>query len=190
IAKFSALTSPTIANLSPSQGLIGTPVTITGTNFGSSQGSSTVTFNGTTAVPSSWSPTSIVVPVPAGATTGNVVVTANGVASNGLRFMVTSVNAINLVQHTLWDSNGASTTSSSQAFTSANVAGDWIGVCIRGGLADEVFTVTDSLGNTYHQAFTISEPGDSDTLSIYYAENIAGGPNTITVSDTISATLR
>ena len=58
-------------------------VTITGTNFGATQGTSTVTFNGTAATPTTWSATSIVVPVPAGATTGNVVVTVGGLASNG-----------------------------------------------------------------------------------------------------------
>ena len=63
-------------------------VTITGTNFGASQGTSTVTFNGTAATPTSWSATSIVVPVPAGATTGNVVVTVSGLASNPVSFMV------------------------------------------------------------------------------------------------------
>src|SRR6266849_5858489 len=76
--------SPTIASLSPTSGAVGTFVTITATNFGSTQGSSTATFNGTTATPTSWSATSIVAPVPAGATTGNVVVTVGGVASNGV----------------------------------------------------------------------------------------------------------
>jgi hypothetical protein len=52
------------------------------------QGNSTVTFNGTAATPTSWSATGIVVPVPAGATTGNVVVTVGGLASNGARFTV------------------------------------------------------------------------------------------------------
>ena len=59
-------------------------MTITGTNFGATKGTSTVTFNGTTATPTTWSATSIVVPVPAGATTGNVVVTVGGLASNGV----------------------------------------------------------------------------------------------------------
>ena len=68
-------------------------MTITGTNFGATQGTSTVTFNGTAATPTSWSATSIVVPVPTGATTGNVVVTVGGVASNGVSFTVTAASA-------------------------------------------------------------------------------------------------
>ncbi len=74
--------APSITSLSPVSGAVGTAVTITGSNFGSTKGTSTVTFNGTAATPTSWSATSIVVPVPAGATTGNVVVTVGGVASN------------------------------------------------------------------------------------------------------------
>jgi len=44
-----------VATLSPTSGTAGTPVTITGTNFGATQGSSTVTFNGTAATATTWS---------------------------------------------------------------------------------------------------------------------------------------
>ena len=64
------------------QGTSAVPCTITGTGFGSTQGSSTLTFNGTSATASSWSATSIGVTVPVGATTGNVLVTAASVPSN------------------------------------------------------------------------------------------------------------
>jgi hypothetical protein len=80
---------PSISNLAPSSGSVGATVTITGTNFGSSQGGSTVTFNGAAAAVTSWSATSIAVTVPNGATTGNVVVTVGGQASNGVNFTVT-----------------------------------------------------------------------------------------------------
>src|SRR6266478_3881873 len=81
--------APSITNLNPTSGLIGTTVTITGANFGATQGTSTATFNGITATPTSWSATSVVVLVPSGATTGNVVVSVGGVASNGMNFTVT-----------------------------------------------------------------------------------------------------
>src|SRR5438105_107417 len=84
-----ATPAPSIASLNPPSGLVGMSVTITGANFGMTQGTSTVTFNGTAATPTSWSATSIVAPVPSGATTGNVVVTVGGVASNGVSFTVT-----------------------------------------------------------------------------------------------------
>jgi hypothetical protein len=83
-----AVPAPSIASLNPTSGSAGTAVTISGANFGALQGTNTVTFNGISGAPTSWSPTSIVVPVPAGATTGTVVVTVGGVASNGLGFTV------------------------------------------------------------------------------------------------------
>ncbi len=79
---------PSITHLSPTSGPIGTVVTITGTSFGSTQATSKVAFNRTTATVTSWSATSIVAPVPSGTTTGNVVVTVGGRASNGVRFTV------------------------------------------------------------------------------------------------------
>jgi YD repeat-containing protein len=82
------LPPPSITSLSPTFGLVGSSVTITGTGFGPSQGTSTVTFNGTPATSTSWSMTTIVVQVPTGATTGNVVVTVNGQASSGVSFAV------------------------------------------------------------------------------------------------------
>jgi subtilisin family serine protease len=68
--------TPTITGLSPASGAIGTPVTITGTNF---RGASTVSFNSTLA--SSYtieSATQITATVPEGATTGPISVTTRG----------------------------------------------------------------------------------------------------------------
>jgi hypothetical protein len=80
--------APNIVSMNPTSGAVGRPVTITGTNFGMTQGTSTVKFNGVAATPTSWSSTSIAAAVPAGATTGNVIVTVGGVASNGASFTV------------------------------------------------------------------------------------------------------
>jgi IPT/TIG domain len=82
-------TSPSIASLNPTSGPTGTVVTVSGANFGATQGSSTLKFAGTTGTPTSWSATSIVVPVPSGAATGNVVVIVGGTSSNGMAFTVT-----------------------------------------------------------------------------------------------------
>ena len=81
---------PNITSLSPATGPVGSPVTVNGTNFGATQNLSTVTFNGVAATPTSWSNTAIGLTVPAGATTGPVVVTVNGIASNGVTFTTTS----------------------------------------------------------------------------------------------------
>src|SRR5262249_14976453 len=58
------------------------------------QGSSTIKFNGTTATPTSWTSTRIVVSVPAGATTGNVVVHTSGIDTNGVAFAVSTLTSI------------------------------------------------------------------------------------------------
>src|SRR6202049_2133013 len=87
-SSFTVVAAPNITSLSPTSGAVGAAVTITGTNFGSTQGTSTVKFNGTTATVTSWSATSIATTVPSGATTGNVVVHASGVDSNGSTFTV------------------------------------------------------------------------------------------------------
>ncbi|HET8889243.1 MAG TPA: IPT/TIG domain-containing protein [Candidatus Angelobacter sp.] len=80
---------PFITSLTPSAAGVGTSVTIAGANFGATQGTSTVSFNGTAATPSTWSDTSITAPVPAAASSGPVVVTVGGHASNGAAFTVT-----------------------------------------------------------------------------------------------------
>ena len=90
-SSFSVLPTPTITSLSITSGMIGNAVTINGTNFGSSQGTGTVKFNGTTATVGSWTATSITATVPAGATSGNVVVNASGVNTNGINFTVTAI---------------------------------------------------------------------------------------------------
>src|SRR5450759_3106492 len=86
---FTVTVPPSITSLTPAAGVVGGSVTIAGANFGASQGASTVTFNGTAATPTGWSATGIGVPVPAGATTGNVMVTVGGAVSNGSTFTET-----------------------------------------------------------------------------------------------------
>ncbi len=134
-------------------------------------------------------------PSQAGTFTQNVTVkdSTGTTASASLSLSVTALtlgssgSAITLVQHAGLDSSGISAT---LAFNSNNSAGNWIGVAIRAGALNEVFTVTDSNGNPYHKAIQFNETGNGNTLGIFYAENVAAGANTITVSDTTSATLR
>jgi len=84
----SFLVIPTITQLSPEQGIIGTSVTINGTSFGNQQNDSTLTFNGRAATPTSWSNTSITAAAPVGSGVGPVVVTINGFSTNGAEFFV------------------------------------------------------------------------------------------------------
>ena len=48
-------TAPVISRVTPTSGAVGASVTILGANFGRTQGTSTVTFNGVTATPTAWS---------------------------------------------------------------------------------------------------------------------------------------
>jgi IPT/TIG domain len=83
--------APVIAPpLSLSQGPAGMGFTINGANFGPNDAAPNtyVELNGTIMNTISWSNTSIIVQVPTGATTGNVVVTVGGVPSQGVPFTV------------------------------------------------------------------------------------------------------
>jgi Glucodextranase, domain B/IPT/TIG domain/PQQ-like domain len=88
---FTVVSTPQISGLSPvSAAGVGFQLYIGGSNFGATQGSSTVTFNGVTPTVQYWSNTQIQAVVPAGATTGPIVVTVGGIASNGFTFTVTT----------------------------------------------------------------------------------------------------
>lgn len=92
-----------------------------------------------------------------------------------------------LVQHISKDAG--ITSSSSLTFPASNTAGNWIGVVIRAGKAGQVLTVSDSRGNTYRQAVQFNQTLDApngETLAIYYAENIAAGANTVTISESVT----
>ena len=91
---FTPGTMPMISSISPSAGGLGASVTINGSNFGTSQGTSTMDFNG--VAPSSvtsWSSGQIVATVPTNATTGPVTVTAGGIESN-TNFTFTVINPV------------------------------------------------------------------------------------------------
>jgi RHS repeat-associated protein len=119
---------PVITSLSSGIGSIGNSITLAGANFGASQLASAVTFGGAAAVVASWNASQIGVTVPVGATTGNVTVTVNGVASNGIAFTVLpatiqatpTVTAPNAVLTVSW--NGVP----------SPVVGDWFGLFAPG----------------------------------------------------------
>ncbi|MEO9872624.1 YCF48-related protein [Ekhidna sp.] len=81
---------PTVTAIDPSSGLVGTEVSITGTNFGTTTSDVSVSFNGTDAVVTASTETSITTTVPDGATTGAVSVTiGTTVVQGGPTFTVT-----------------------------------------------------------------------------------------------------
>ena len=88
-ASFTVSSAPGATSLSPASGPPGTPVTISGVNFGATQGNSTVRFGSVTAPITYWSENSIAATVP-NLRQGpeNAVVSVNGVDSAPLRFNV------------------------------------------------------------------------------------------------------
>ncbi|MDB5236488.1 MAG: hypothetical protein JWR44_3481 [Hymenobacter sp.] len=82
---------PVITQVAANSGPVGTTVTVTGTGFG---GTTRITFNGVAATSYGvLNSNTISVDVPAGATTGNVVVTTPYGVSNGVLFTVTTPTA-------------------------------------------------------------------------------------------------
>ncbi|MDX2250921.1 MAG: RHS repeat-associated core domain-containing protein [Nitrospira sp.] len=88
--------TPTITNFTPTEGPVGTTVTITGTNFDPVPGNNHVQFNGVTATVTAAAATSLTVTVPTGATTGLITVTtAAGTATSATNFTVLVPPTIN-----------------------------------------------------------------------------------------------
>ncbi len=158
---------PSISNLSPGAGLAGTAVTISGTNFGATQGTGTVTFNGLAATPTNWSDTSIGVPAPAGVTTGPVVVTARGSASNGVTFTVpTTGNIAGTITRT---SDGA-------ALNGASV------VALQAGVVKA--SATTAANGTYSMTGVITGTYDVRASAVGYQTKIQSGVTVTTNSTT------
>ena len=83
-----------ITSVSPGSGAIGAVVTVHGAGFSPTPANNTVRFNGTTATVSASDPGSIMVTVPAGATTGRVTVTVGtSTATSPADFIVTVPSA-------------------------------------------------------------------------------------------------
>ena len=79
---------PSITALSPTTGVVGQAVTITGSGFGSVQGTSTVSLSGTSATVAIWSDAAIVAIVPSGAQSGTFTATIGGQNATSPSFTV------------------------------------------------------------------------------------------------------
>src|ERR1700722_14023996 len=109
----------------------------------------------------------------------SVTVAVNGANATAGTFTETPIAGLVQTAASLGDT---AATSISQAFASANAAGNLIAVTISWGTNTATPTVTDTKGNTYALATTGYSPAGDQSLAIYYAKNIAGGVNTVTVN--------
>ena len=88
---------PIISEITPLTGGVGTTVTITGENFGANISDNTVSFNGTTAIITASSTTSITTSVPSGATTGPISVTvSDGTVTSTSDFTVLTITTLSI----------------------------------------------------------------------------------------------
>ena len=180
--------APNPTGISPASGTTGggTPVTITGTGFAAG---ATVKFGGTSATGVTvGSSTSITATTPAHAAgTVDVVVTntdsQSGTLSGGYTYTSGSGGGgIGFVQSNSAPATiQASNSSVAASFVAAQTAGNLNVVVVGWGNTAAINSVSDSRGNTYALAVGPTS-GSGLRQSLYYAKNIAGGSNTVTVT--------
>lgn len=91
-----------------------------------------------------------------------------------------STGPITLVQSASIAGNGVS--SLSQAFPSANTAGNLIIAFVRMSTTSQTVQVTDTQGNIYTDAVSQVQSDDGHQTHIFYAPNVAPGANTVTAT--------
>ena len=161
-APFTVTVAPAITTLSPASGPVATAVTITGASFGATQGTSTVTFNGTAATPTTWGAASLVVQVPAGVTTGPVVVTVGGNISNGVVFTLNRPPTLSAIANQSSAENalvslqlvGSDPEGAAIAYTATNLPGGLILASTTGAISG---TLTYTSAGSYSVVVTASD---------------------------------
>ena len=165
----------TLTSLSPSSGVVGTSVTLTGTNF---TGATGVSFNGTAATTFAvTNATTATATVPAGTTTGSVTITTPAGTSNGVVFTLCAPQALAKPATVQLGANGTA------SLTAATVNNDSIANCgfaTGGGLSvtpssftcanlgpnTVTLTVTDFFGNTNSATATVTVVGSIPVAAI------------------------
>jgi hypothetical protein len=192
VAKFvllngSTTPAPNPTLVSPGSGPTtgGTPVTITGTGFAAG---ATVSFGGTSATGVNVaSDTSIVATTPAHSVGAVSVVVTNsdnqsGTLNSGYTYTSSAGGGISFVQSNSAPSTiQASNTTVAASFVGSQTAGDLNVVVVGWGNTAGISSVSDSKGNQYSLAVGPTS-GSGLKQSTYYAKNIAGGTNTVTVT--------
>src|ERR1019366_6300280 len=186
---FTYVVPPTVSSVSPNSGSTGggTAVTITGTNFAAG---ATVKFGSTAATNVAVvNSTTITATTPAG-TVGAVTVTVtnlgpqSGSLANGFTYNAAVAISFGQVASATPQTPTASVPVS---YPAAQTVGD-LNVMVVGwnDLTATVQSVKDSAGNNYLRAIGPTS-GTGLQQSIYYAANIVGGSNTVTVTFSVAA---
>ncbi|GAA3971381.1 hypothetical protein GCM10022407_16490 [Hymenobacter antarcticus] len=158
--------APVLTSLSPTSGIVGTSITLTGTNF---TGATGVSFNGTAAITFSVATaTTATATVPAGATSGPVTITTPGGTSNGVAFTVCAAPvALARAATVQLDANGnvtitAATVNNGSTANCGFATGGGLSVspssftCANRGANLVTLTVTDVFGNVATATATVT----------------------------------
>ncbi len=174
--------APTITTFSPTSGLVGSAVTIGGTNFG---GTTSVKFHGTSSTSFSVnSPTSITAAVPAGATTGTISVTnPGGTATSAGTFTVIQTPSITSFSPT-FGPVGTSVTITGSNFTGTTTVKFGTKAATSFSVdSDTQITATVPTGATTGK-ITVTNPAGSDVSTDSYVVAGVVAPSDITFAPT------
>ena len=184
--------TPTISNVTPNNGLPGTPVTITGSGFGAVQGNGQVWLGTANGLVESWSDTEVVALVAIGSTTGSVQVLQNGVMSNVVAFTVNTPHTATVSPTS--GAAGASITITGTGFGPTQGTGNvWLGSTTAGQIlswSNTQIVATVAPGSVsgvervlqngeWSNALTFTVPGGSATLVPNIINMVVGDTHTI-----------
>jgi RHS repeat-associated protein len=152
-----SLPNPVITGISPTSGAPGQSVTINGSGFGATQGSSNVQFDGAAATISSWSDSQIIAVAPDEVSTGPVSATVSGITAPGPTF---TVGLTVQVTDSLGNQTSYTSGIAGGAWMITNAQGSGCSTCtIRGNIQNQydgngnpAWTI-DALGNTTGYAY-------------------------------------
>jgi RHS repeat-associated protein len=175
-----------ITSVSPTTGPVGTTVTVIGGGFGSTQGSSTLSFNGIPATITSWSENQIIATIAPGTSTGLLSVTlgGGGIAWSAAAFVITTTIQV------------ADSFNNLSSYTSAMLGGTWQNTVATGSGCSSC-TVRGNIGNIYDAGGNLlshtDELGHVTTYTYDANNNLASvsakldSNNTITTSYTYNS---
>jgi len=171
--------APTITSFTPTNGTVGTTVTITGTNFSATAANNTVAFNGTAANVTAATTTQLTVTVPTGATTGKITVKVGDYTTTSTDdFIVNSTSSTAPTITSFTPSSGAIGTSIVITGTNFSTTAANNTVTINGVTA----TVTEATATS----LTVTIPAGATTGTISVTVN--GQTATSTASFTVTTT--
>ncbi|MEQ8364084.1 MAG: IPT/TIG domain-containing protein [Cyclobacteriaceae bacterium] len=174
--------TPIITSFTPNSGPVGTSVTITGTNFSTTQSNNLVKFNGTTAVVTASTATSITTAVPAGATTGKISVTVGGnTATSATDFTILSAGLPTITSFTPAAGSIGTTVTITGTNFSATPSNNM--VMFNGATAIVTASTATSITTTVPAGATTGK------ISVTVAGNTATSANDFTILTTVLHTI-